>query len=286
MKKKIGQCTYTYYANPTSGRGDSDEQAKRQSCRRHRSEHRYRPGYFRAFAAEGAKVVGGARTESTLKEALGVVETAGGTGIVVAGDLSIDMNCDALIDAAISTYGQIDIVVNNAGVGWAYGVDNPGTMAKLHETTTADWRTVMGIDLDSYFFVTRAALRHMTEQGHGSIVNVGSMGGIAGLYDGHTYTAAKGAVVNLTRSLAITYVKQGVRANCVCPGFVDTPMIAPVMSAFDDATVANSLTPIGRAARPEEIASANLFFASDDSSYCNGAVLVVDGGSTARAFPG
>ena len=112
------------------------------------------------------------------------------------------------------------------------------------------------------------------------------MGGVAGLYDSHTYTAAKGAVVNLTRSLAITYVKDGIRTNCVCPGFVDTPMIKPVMSNFDLPEVRYLLSPMGRAAQPEEIASANLFFASQDSSYCNGAVLVVDGGCTARAFPG
>lgn len=241
---------------------------------------------FEIFAREGARVVGAARTQSALDEALAAVKAEGGNGLVVAGDLSVDSNCDALIDAAVSTYGQVDIVVNNAGVGWAFGQENPGTMAKLGDTSTAHWRQVLGTNLDSCFFVTRAALRHMTARGSGSIVNVGSMGGIAGLYDSHTYTAAKGAVVNLTRSLAITYIGEGVRANCVCPGFVDTPMIAPVMSAFDDPTVARSLTPIGRAASAEEIAMANLFFASDDSSYCNGSVLVVDGGCTARGFPG
>jgi NAD(P)-dependent dehydrogenase (short-subunit alcohol dehydrogenase family) len=241
---------------------------------------------FELFAREGAKVVGAARTKSTLEEALAAVESAGGTGMVVAGDLSLDSNCDALIDAAVSGFGQVDIVVNNAGVGWAFGLENPGTMAKLGDISTDDWRQVLAINLDSYFFVTRAALPHLTARGGGSIVNVGSMGGVAGLYDSHTYTAAKGAIVNLTRSLAITYIGQGVRTNCVCPGFVDTPMIAPVMSAFDDPAVARSLTPIARAAAPAEIAAANLFFASDESSYCNGSVLAVDGGCTARGFPG
>jgi NAD(P)-dependent dehydrogenase (short-subunit alcohol dehydrogenase family) len=241
---------------------------------------------FELFAREGAKVVGAARTKSTLEEVLAAVESAGGTGMMVAGDLSLDGNGEALIDAAVSGYGQVDIVVNNAGVGWAFGLENPGTMAKLAEISTDAWRQVLAINLDSYFFVTRAALRHMTARGCGSIVNVGSMGGVTGLYDSHTYTAAKGAIVNLTRSLAIAYIGEGVRTNCVCPGFVDTPMIAPVMSAFDDPTVARSLTPIARAAAPAEIAPANLFFASDESSYCNGSVLVVDGGCTARGFPG
>lgn len=241
---------------------------------------------FEIFAREGARVVGAARTPAVLDEALAAVKSAGGDGMVVAGDLSLESNCDALIDAAMSTYGKLDILVNNAGVGWAFGQENPGTMAKLDELSTDHWRQVLAINLDSYFFTTRAALRHMTARGSGSIVNVGSMGGVTGLYDSHTYTAAKGAVVNLTRSLAITYIADGVRTNCVCPGFVDTPMIAPVMGAFDDPATARSLTPIGRAASAAEIGMANLFFASDDSSYCNGAVLPVDGGCTARGFPG
>jgi NAD(P)-dependent dehydrogenase (short-subunit alcohol dehydrogenase family) len=112
------------------------------------------------------------------------------------------------------------------------------------------------------------------------------MGGITGLYDAHAYTAAKGAIVNLTRSMGITYIKQGIRTNSICPGFVDTPMIAPVINVFDDAAVAASLTPIARPAQPEEIAGPIAFLASDEASYVNGANLVVDGGCTARSFPG
>ena len=109
---------------------------------------------------------------------------------------------------------------------------------------------------------------------------------MTGLYDAHAYTAAKGAIVNLSRSMAISYAKQGVRTNTVCPGFVDTPMIAPVVGAFDDPATAAALTPMARPAQPEEIANALIFFASDESSYCNGSVLLVDGGCTARSFPG
>jgi NAD(P)-dependent dehydrogenase (short-subunit alcohol dehydrogenase family) len=126
----------------------------------------------------------------------------------------------------------------------------------------------------------------MLERRAGSIVNVASMAGVTGLYDAHAYTAAKGALVNLSRSMAITYVKQGVRTNCVCPGFVDTPMIAPVVGAFDDPATAAALSPMGRPARAGEIANALLFVASDEASYCNGATLVIDGGCTARSFPG
>lgn len=241
---------------------------------------------FELFAREGATVVGCARTQSTLDEALAAVEAEGGKGMVVAADLSTDAGAATLVDAALQAYGRVDVLVNNAGVGWAYGEANPGTMAKVHETTPENWRTVMSIDLDSYYLVARRCLASMLENGSGSIVNVASMGGVTGLYDGHTYTAAKGAVVNLTRSMAISYARQGIRTNNVCPGFIDTPMIASVTPAFDDPEVAIQLSPIARPGRPDEVAAANLFFASDDSSYCNGSSLLVDGGTTARSFPG
>jgi NAD(P)-dependent dehydrogenase (short-subunit alcohol dehydrogenase family) len=240
-----------------------------------------------AFGREGAKVVGAARREQQLREALRDVESAGGDGIVVPVDLEDPASADRVVDAAVDAYGRIDVLVNNAGVGWQYGIDNPGTMAGIHEATLENWRAIIGgVDLEGYFLMLHAVLPRMLEQGNGSIVNVASMAGVTGLYDAHAYTAAKGAIVNLTRSLAISYAKQGVRSNTVCPGFVDTPMIAPVINVFDDPAVAGSLTPMGRPAQPAEIANALLFFASDESSYCNGSVLAVDGGCTARSFPG
>jgi NAD(P)-dependent dehydrogenase (short-subunit alcohol dehydrogenase family) len=239
------------------------------------------------FGREGAKVVGIARTESKLQEGLDAVTAAGGEGIIVPADLEDVTSQDRAVQAALDAYGRIDIVINNAGVGWQYGIDNPGTMAGIHEASLENWRDIIGgVDLEGYFLMIRAALPKMLEQGSGSIVNVASMAGITGLYDAHAYTAAKGALVNLGRSMAITYAKQGVRTNTVCPGFVDTPMIAPVIGVFDDEATAAALSPMGRPPRPEEIANALLFLASDEASYCNGATLVVDGGCTARAFPG
>jgi NAD(P)-dependent dehydrogenase (short-subunit alcohol dehydrogenase family) len=150
-----------------------------------------------------------------------------------------------------------------------------------------NWRDVIGgVDLEGYFAMIHAALPKMIEQESGSIVSVASMAGVTGLYDAHAYTAAKGAIVNLTRSMAITYAKNGVRANSVCPGFIDTAMIAPVIGIFDDPATANTMVPLGRAGKPEEIANALLFFASDESSYCTGSNLLVDGGCTSRSFPG
>ncbi len=238
------------------------------------------------FAAEGATVVGASRTKSKLDEALASALSKGGDGMVIATDLSTEAGCKKLIDETVKKYGRIDVLVNNAGVGWQYGIDHPGSMAALHETTDEWWHDVLRSNLDSYFNCSRFTLQQMLKQGSGSIVNVASMAGITGLYDAHTYTAAKGAIVNLTKSMAITYIKNGIRTNVVCPGLIDTPMVQAVISVFDNPEIAKVLTPIGRPGTPEEIASANLFFASDDSTYCNGSVLLVDGGCTARPFPG
>jgi NAD(P)-dependent dehydrogenase (short-subunit alcohol dehydrogenase family) len=239
------------------------------------------------FGREGAKVVGTARREAALQEGLDSVKAHGGEGIVVPADLEDESSADRVAQAALDTYGRIDILVNNAGVGWQYGLDHPGTMAGIHEASLENWRDILGgVDLEGYFLMIHACLAHMIEAGRGSIVNVASMAGITGLYDAHAYTAAKGAIVNLTRSMAISYIKQGIRTNSVSPGFVDTPMIAPVINVFDDPAVSATLTPIARPAQPEEIAAPIAFLASDDASYVNGTNLVVDGGCTARSFPG
>jgi NAD(P)-dependent dehydrogenase (short-subunit alcohol dehydrogenase family) len=235
------------------------------------------------FGHEGAKVVGTARREQQLREGL---EAAGGDGVVVPADLEDSGTAAKVVQAALDAYGRVDVLVCNAGVGWQYGLDNPGTMAGVHEASVENWRAIIGgVDLEGYFSMIHEVLPHMIEAGCGAIVNVASMAGITGLYDAHAYTAAKGAIVNLSRSMAITYIKQGIRTNAVCPGFVNTPMIAPVVGAFDDATVAATLAPIARPAHPREIAAPIAFLASDEASYVNGATLVVDGGCTARSFP-
>jgi NAD(P)-dependent dehydrogenase (short-subunit alcohol dehydrogenase family) len=240
-----------------------------------------------AFGREGAKVVATARNEERLRETVSAVEAHGSQGIAVPVDLESETAGDLVVKEAIDAFGRVDVLVCNAGVGWQYGIDNPGTMAGIHEASLENWRDIIGgVDLEGYFLMIHAALPKMIEQGSGSIVNVASMAGITGLYDAHAYTAAKGALVNLTRSMAISYAKNGVRTNCVCPGFIDTPMIAPVVGIFDDEAVAAAMSPAARPGRPEEIAAPILFFASDESSYCNGSILVADGGCTARSFPG
>jgi len=235
------------------------------------------------FGREGAKVVGVSRTQSALDMTLVMTQEAGGEGIVIARDLSAVEGAEAVIEETMKTYGRIDILVQAAGVGWSWGQDqSPGSMNDVANTTPEKWHEVMSINLDSCFYMCRGVVPIMQKQRGGSIVNVASISGFVGMTTAHTYCAGKGATINLTRSMAATYAMDGIRANCVCPGYTDTPMIAPVMGMFDDTATADVLTPMQRAGTPEEMAYGCLYLGSDEASYCNGVVLPIDGGTTAR----
>jgi len=234
------------------------------------------------FAREGATVVGVSRTQKNLDEALADVHAIGGRGFVLAKDLSKPESSDDIVAATLAAYGRVDILVHSASVGWSWNEKSPGSMHPLDDTTPEKWREVIGLNLDAAAFINRACLRQMMKQGKGSIVNVASISGLFGMPTAHTYCAAKGGVINLTRAMATTYAKDGVRTNCVCPGYTDTPMIQSVMGVFDDPAVAAQITPMARAGTPEEMANGCLFFASDEASYCNGAILAIDGGTAAR----
>lgn len=234
------------------------------------------------FAREGATVIGVSRTQKNLDEALVEVHALGGRGMVLAKDLSQPESADEIVAATVAAYGRVDILVHSASVGWSWNEKSPGSMHPLDDTTPDKWREVIGLNLDACAFINRACLRQMMKQGKGSIVNVASISGLFGMPTAHTYCAAKGGVINLTRALATTYAKDGVRTNCVCPGYTDTPMIASVMNVFDDPAVAAQITPMARAGTPEEMANGCLFLASDEASYCNGSILVIDGGTAAR----
>lgn len=234
------------------------------------------------FAAEGAKVVGVSRTQANLDETLSAVRAAGGDGRVVAADLSKAGGADKVVAAARDAYGRVDILVHAAGVGYSWMEKSPDSMNDLVNTPPEKWHEVMAINLDSCFYMCRAVIPEMRKQGQGSIVNVASISGIQGLPVAHTYTAAKGAMINLTRSLCVAYCGDNIRANCIAPGFIATPMVESVLNLFDDPAMADRLTPMKRPGTAEEMAYGCLYLASDEASYCNGTVLVIDGGTTAR----
>ncbi|MEN9727941.1 MAG: hypothetical protein RL434_2307 [Pseudomonadota bacterium] len=237
---------------------------------------------FELFAAEGARVVGVSRTQANLDEALAAVQAAGGEGRVLARDLSRPESADEIVAATLAAYGRVDILVHSASVGWSWGEKSPGSMSPLAETPVEKWQEVIGLNLNAAAYIDRAVLIQMLKQGKGSIVNVASISGMLGMPTAHPYCAAKGGVINLTRALAATYAKQGIRTNAVCPGYTDTPMIASVMGLFDDDAVATQITPMARAGTPLEMAYGCLYLASDEASYCNGTILVIDGGTSAR----
>lgn len=234
------------------------------------------------FGAQGAKVIGVSRTQANLDAVLKKTQAAGGEGMVIAKDLSSYENALSVIEQTMDTYGRIDILVHSAGVGWSWGETSPGSMDDVAVTSPEKWAEVMSINLDSCFYMVRGVLPIMQKQGGGSIVNVGSISGFLGMPTAHTYTAAKGAMINLTRSMATTYAADNIRSNCVCPGYTDTPMIESVMGMFEDDQVATYLTPMKRAGTPMEMAYGCLYLASDEATYCNGVILPIDGGTAAR----
>jgi NAD(P)-dependent dehydrogenase (short-subunit alcohol dehydrogenase family) len=233
------------------------------------------------FAQQGARVVGCGRTQANGDETMELVQAAGGEGRFVAADARRAEDTRRVIGAAVEAYGRLDILVNNASVGYSY----PGTMAPVDATPEADWDDIVSINLKSVYLMSHAAIPEMRKAGGGAIVNVSSVLGIRGGRDAHAYAAAKGGTISLTRSMAVTYGPENIRVNCLAPGGTETPMLAPRMddirAMFADPATRTASTPLGRLGTPEEMAKAILYLASADGSYTNGAILVVDGGSTA-----
>jgi meso-butanediol dehydrogenase/(S,S)-butanediol dehydrogenase/diacetyl reductase len=178
----------------------------------------------------------------------------------------------AAIDDAAAKYGHLDVLIANAGIG------STGAVGDLSDES---WRRVMSVNLDGVFHVSRAALPHLVASG-GNIVATSSISGMRGDFRMGVYNAAKGAVLNLVRSMAVDYGHRGVRVNAVAPGPVGTPLLLNLLEDLPDILgIYSERIPLGRIARPEEVAAAILFLASDDASYISGITMPVDGGVTA-----
>jgi meso-butanediol dehydrogenase/(S,S)-butanediol dehydrogenase/diacetyl reductase len=235
------------------------------------------------FAREGFAVIANGRRIDALEATVALAGAGQGRIIPVAGDAGLELTARSLVDAALGA-GDFGWLVNNAGVGWSYGVAHPGAMAAVRDTSPAQWREVMRINLDSVFLLCHAALPHFCERGGGGIVNVSSGGGLKGMDDAHAYATAKAGVINLTRSMAKTYGRFGVRSNVIAPGFVDTEMVSSVLdselSPFANEVTRFQVSPLGRPGTPAEVAEA-IFFMAVKATYCNGAILSIDGGSVA-----
>ncbi len=221
----------------------------------------------RLFAAEGAHVVIGDIDEG----ARSVVAELPTQGVFELTDVTQAASVEKLMEVAVKTFGRLDVLVANAGI--------PERKSPIHELDLSAWQRVIDINLTGVALCNQYAARHMIERGSGAIINMGSILAHVGQADSHAYSAAKAAVVNLTRSVALTYAQKGIRVNCVSPGYIETPLLSKLPPAVLSAMVQKQ--PIGRLGQPEEVAHVIAFLASDAASLITGSCINVDGGYTA-----
>ena len=222
------------------------------------------------FAREGARVVLVGRRESLLRETAGQLS---GEHLVFAADVSRKAEIDRLVEQALSHYGAIDVLLNNAGVL------HVGTAEQI---TEEQWDETFNVNVRGLWLLSRAVLPAMRQQGGGSIINMASVLGINGAHNRASYAPSKGAVVLLTKCMAIDHAVDRIRVNCICPSFVETELTAAVISKAPDPEAVRrertAVHPIGRLGQPEDMAGLAVYLASDESSWVTGAVYPVDGG--------
>ena len=227
------------------------------------------------FAKEGASLLVADVNEQGGKEVVQEVETSGGRASFVRVDVSKEAEVRKMVHAAEATFGRLDVIMNNAGIF-------PDADGSVTDTSEETWDLVMNINLKGVFFGCKHAIPALLRSGGGSIVNIASFVALMGAAVPQiAYTASKGAVLSMTREIAVEFARKNIRANALCPGPVETPLLNAILS--DPVKRQRRLVhiPPGRFARAQEIAQAALFLASDESSFVNGTAFVVDGGITA-----
>lgn len=227
------------------------------------------------FAREGARVVVVDINRETAEETVSLIRREGGTAVSFQADVSKASDAKAMVEFAEQVYGRLDVLFNNAGIF------HPRDGSIL-ETEEEVWDRVISVNLKGVFLGCKYGIPALLRAGGGSIINMASFVALMGSAVSQiAYTASKGGVLALTREIAVEFARRNIRANALCPGPVETPLLASLLADPERRQRRLVHIPMGRFARPEEIAQAALFLASDESSYVNGAIFLVDGGITA-----
>lgn len=233
----------------------------------------------RRFADAGACVMLAGRRAEKGREAVAEIEGAGGRAAFLAGDVSESAFCDRLVNETVARFGGLDVLFNNAGIA---------VIGEVDAVSDADWRRIMGVNLDGVFYMARAAVRQMKKRGGGVIVNMGSSSSFKATPESAAYCATKAAVMMLTRCMALDHAKDNIRVNAICPGDVDTDITDafyyPTLKLSSDELRREvaKFTPMGRIGTVDEIAEAVMFLASDAAAFMTGAGLSLDGGLAAK----
>jgi NAD(P)-dependent dehydrogenase (short-subunit alcohol dehydrogenase family) len=231
------------------------------------------------FAAEGSRVVVADNQEQAAAETVLKITQAGGEAWPVTADISVEADAQAIFEVAVKKYGRVDVLYNNAGI-------MPAADHSVVDTSVETWDKVMAVNVRGTFLACKYAIPRMLENHSGSIINVSSFVAVLGCsVPQDAYTASKGAVLALTRSLAVQFAPQGIRTNAILPGPVETPLLMDWLVKDEEAKkIRLARNPSGRFGKPEEVVSLALYLASDESAWTNGASLVIDGGISVNYF--
>ncbi len=220
------------------------------------------------FAQEGAKVVVADYVSEAGQKTARQIRESGGEAIFMKTDVSKPNQAERVVKKTVQRYGRLDILYNNAGI--------LGEAAFVGDSTEENWDQVIGINLKGIFLCSKYAVREMIKTGGGVIISTASAMGLVGFPGNAAYNSSKGGVIQFTKTMALEYASSNIRVNCICPGMVDTSLIESFDERFTEWFV--NRTPMGRRGRPQEIAQAALYLASDRSSFVTGTALVIDGG--------
>ena len=230
------------------------------------------------FAREGAKVVVADIEAKTGEETVAEIRSAGGAACFVPVNVADEAEVRQMVAAAVERFGAVHILYNNAGI-------MPGDDGAVTDISEQTWDTVLDVNLKSAFFCCKYAIPEMIQSGGGSIINVASFVALLGCtVPQDAYTASKGGMISLTKSLAVQYARQGIRANAICPGPIETPLLRKLWTSEEARNLRLNRIPLGRFGAPEDIIYLALYLASDEASWTTGAVMVVDGGITSNYF--